>query len=48
MKQFKDPAMQQYFDTLPAYIQESVIQSGVQMNTLEQLRKAAENLTAGK
>lgn len=45
MNDFKDPAMQQYFNGLPTYVQESIKQSGVQLYTLAQLQKMADNLT---
>ena len=45
MNDFKDPAMQRYFNGLPAYVHESIKQSGVQLYTLAQLEKMAQNLT---
>ncbi len=38
------PEIKQYFDSLPAFIQETVMQSGVQIETEEQLRQCAEKL----
>ena len=43
-----DPQMQQYFQSLPAYIQESIKQSGVSANSVEELRRCAENLAQGR
>ena len=37
--------MQQYFDTLPAYVQETLYQSGVSVSTKEELMRCAENMT---
>ena len=38
------PEMNQYFDTLPAYIQENIKQSNQNFNSLEDLRSVAEKL----
>lgn len=35
---------QQYFASLPAYIQESILQSGVKLQTEEEIRQFVENL----
>lgn len=37
--------MQQYFNQLPAYIQENIEQSGIEIQSIDQLKKCAENLT---
>ncbi len=37
--------MQQYFDTLPTYVQETLYQSGVSVSTKEELMRCAENMT---
>lgn len=37
--------MQQYFDTLPAYVQETLYQSGARVSTKEELMRCAENMT---
>lgn len=39
--------MQQYFSTLPPYIQESIYQSGIPMNSLEELKSCARHMTEG-
>ena len=39
----QDPNMKQYFDTLPPSVQETIMQSGVQVDSLEQLKACAEN-----
>ncbi len=36
------PQMQQYFDALPEMIQESIIQSGAKINSLDDLKAIAE------
>lgn len=36
------PQMQDYFDSLPKMIQESIILSGVQVNSIEDLKALAE------
>ena len=38
-KAMQDPAMKQYFDTLPT----SIVQSGVEVNSVEQLKQCAEH-----
>ena len=38
--------MQQYFDTLPAYVQETLHQSGVSVSSKEELERCVENMTA--
>lgn len=40
---FEDSSMQQYFDSLPAFVQENILQSGVAPNTLVQLKDCAQN-----
>lgn len=39
-----DPAMQQYFNTLPEFVQETIKQSSIQPQNKEELQKCAENL----
>ncbi len=39
-----NPQMKQYFNSLPAYVQESIKQSGIEVRTLEDLRSCAENM----
>ena len=34
-KAMQDPAMKQYFDTLPTSVQETIVQSGVEVNSVE-------------
>ena len=41
---FEDGEMQRYFASLPELIQETIKQSAMEMNSLEELRKCAENL----
>ncbi len=48
MDKFNDPEMQKYFNTLPAYVQESIKQSSITIDSLQQLEKVAENLTRRK
>ena len=40
----KDPQAKAYFDFLPAFVQESIMQSGVNFNDITELRKCAQNL----
>ena len=40
---YNDPQMQQYFSSLPLFVQETIKQSAVEMNTEDELRKFAEN-----
>ena len=40
----KNQEMQQYFNTLPQFVQETLILSGPEMNTLQELKCCAENL----
>ena len=42
-KAMQDPAMKQYFDTLPTSVQETIVQSGVEVNSVEQLKQCAEH-----
>lgn len=37
--------MRQFFNTLPAYVRETVCQCGVEFRTVEELRKCAHNMT---
>lgn len=39
----KDEEMRAYFDTLPTVIQEAVYQSGVKINTLDDLKAFAQH-----
>ena len=48
MDKLNDPEMLKYFKTLPAYVQESIKQSSMTIDSLEQLEKVAENLTRRK
>lgn len=41
------PQMQEYFDALPEMIQESIIQSGAKINSLEDLKAIAEGVQKG-
>lgn len=43
---FKDQAMKSYFETLPTVVREAVFQSGVKINTLDDLKNFAERYTA--
>lgn len=36
----------QFFDSLPSYVQETIMQSGVEIQSLEQLKKIAEEYNA--
>ena len=40
-----DPQMQQYFNTLPKYVQENIKQSGAKFSNLNELQQCAQNLT---
>ncbi|MBO7208521.1 MAG: hypothetical protein J6V58_02160 [Clostridia bacterium] len=42
MNIFENAEMQKYFETLPAFIQENIVHSGVKPNNLEQLKSCAE------
>lgn len=48
MKQFDDPQIQQYFETLPAFIQDSIMQSGIIITSVEQLKSCAEHIVEKK
>lgn len=37
--------MQQYFNSLPAYVQETIHQSGVTLSSVDELKKCAEHMT---
>lgn len=39
------PQMQEYFNSLPEMIQESIIQSGAKINSIEDLKAIAEGTT---
>lgn len=43
-----DPAMQQYFNSLPPSVQENIKQAGTDICSLEELRSCAENLMRGQ
>lgn len=40
------PQMQEYFNSLPKMMQESIIQSGVKINSLEDLKAVVEGASA--
>lgn len=40
----KDPAMQQYFDTLPAFVQETIKLCSIQPQSKAELQQCAEHL----
>lgn len=44
----QNPQLKQEFDALPAYIQESIKQSGVDICTVEELRSCAENMMSAE
>lgn len=44
-KTFDNPEMKQYFSALPAIIQESITQSGIKFDSIEQLKTFAENIS---
>lgn len=39
------PQMQEYFDSLPKIMQESIIQSGAKINSLDDLKAITEGVT---
>lgn len=41
---FENPQMQQYFSSLPVYVQETIKQSAPKITNEDELRKFAENL----
>lgn len=41
---FTSPDMQQYFASLPTFVQESIEQSGVEFESLDQLRTFVDSL----
>lgn len=43
---FKDENMRDYFNSLPKVVQEAVFQSGVKINTVEDLKDFANKYTA--
>ncbi len=43
---FKDENMKAYFTSLPKVVQEAVFQSGVKINTMEELKDFASKYTA--
>lgn len=42
---FTDPHMQQYFSSLPPYVQETITQSAVEFSDAQSMKQFAENLT---
>ena len=42
----KNPEIKQYMSTLPAFIQESIHQSGVQITSKQQLEQCVNNILA--
>ncbi len=44
----QDPAMKAYFDTLPTSVQETILQSGMKVDTVEQLKACAEQFLKKK
>lgn len=40
-----DAQLKQCFDTLPAFVKENIKQTGVEMCTVDELKKCADNLT---
>ena len=44
----KNPEIKQYMSTLPAFIQESIHQSGVQITSKQQLEQCVNNIRAEK
>ncbi len=47
MDYFKDQSMQKYFNELPLFIQENIVQSGAKLDNLEQLKSCAEGMIRG-
>lgn len=43
----KQPDIQKYFSELPAFIQESIMQSGVTIESEQHLRELAEKIMSG-
>ncbi|RPF42195.1 hypothetical protein EDD70_2534 [Hydrogenoanaerobacterium saccharovorans] len=41
---YKDEAMQQYFSSLPPFVQENIMQCNPNVQNVEELRQCAENL----
>ena len=44
----KNEQVKSYFDGLPAFVQENIMQSSVPFNTLDQIQKVAENIQRGQ
>lgn len=42
------PQMQEYFNSLPKIVQESIIQSGAKINSLDDLKATAEGVTGNE
>lgn len=45
---WEDPKMNQYFKTLPVFVQEAIAQTGVQIADETQLRAVAEKILKGR
>lgn len=43
-----DEKTKQYFDSLPGYVKETIMQTGVDITTQDQLRNLAENIIKNK
>ena len=43
-----DSSIKQYFDTLEPYVQEFVMQSGVEIQSVDQLKRIAANYSTGE
>ena len=39
-----DPAMQEYFNTLPVFVQETIKQSGATLNNVQEMKEVAAKL----
>ena len=44
----KNQQVKSYFDGLPAFVQENIMQSSVPFSTLEEIQKVAENIQRGQ
>ena len=44
----RDSSIKQYFDTLEPYVQEFVMQSGVEIQSVDQLKRIAANYSTGE
>lgn len=45
---FRDSEMEMYFKSLPAFVQESIMQSGVKPGNVQELKSIARNITEKK